>query len=213
MAEYIKREMPDLSGSGDRKAYYKILTYSNLSTSEFLDKMCYPGSGLNRGDVAKVLCRMVDEMKIWLAEGHTITIDELGTFSLSIGVNDDDEVEDFDGNGKRVNSKRIGVRGVNFRPDKRMIIDIGRRCKLQKSHESSNNRSPYTREERLKMAQDYIIEHHFMRVKDYQDLTRLPHTTAANELRDFCEQPTGITFEGRGNTKVYVLRHRSPGNT
>ena len=166
MAEYIKREMPDMNGTGERKAYYKIKTYSNLSSEDFINKICYPGSGLNKGDVSKVMCRMVDEMKRWLAEGHTITIDELGTFSLSIGVLDDDEVEDFEGNGKKVNAKRIGVRGVNFRPEKQMVKDIARKCKLHKGYDSPNNRSPYTRDERLKMAQDFIAEHHFMRVRD-----------------------------------------------
>lgn len=146
-------------------------------------------------------------MKRWLAEGHTVTIDELGTFSLSIGVMDDDEVEDFEGNGKKVTAKRIGVRGVNFRPEKQMVRDINHACKLHKGYESPNNRSPYTRDERLKLAQDYIAEHHFMRVRDYEVMTGLPHSTAANELRDFCVQPTGITFEGRGNTKVYVKRN------
>ena len=209
MAEYIKREMPDMSGTGERKAYYKIKTCSNLQTEEFINKICCPGSGLNPGDVVKVMCHMVDEMKLWLAEGHTITIDDLGTFSLSIGVIDDNEVEDFDGNGKKVNAKRIGVRGINFRPDKQLVSDIARRCKLHKGYESPNNRSPYTRDERLKMAQDYIAEHHFMRVRDYEAMTYLPHSTAANELRDFCIQPTGITSEGIGNTKVYVKRGRN----
>ena len=204
MVEYIKREMPDMNGTGERKAYYKVKTYSNLSSENFVKKICYPGSGLNQGDVAKVMCRMVDEMKRWLAEGHTITIDELGTFSLSIGVMDDDEVEDFDGNGKKVTAKRIGVRGVNFRPDKQLVRDIVRKCKLHKVYDSPNNRSPYTRDQRLKMAQDYIAEHHFMRVHDYETMTLLPHSTVAKELREFCVQPTGITSEGRGNTKVYV---------
>lgn len=206
MAEYIKREMPDMDGSGERKCYYKVRTYSNLCSKDFVERLCYPGSGLNQGDVAKVLRRMVDEMKRWLADGYTVTIDELGTFSLSIGVMDDKEVEDFEGNGKKVTAKRIGVRGVNFRPDKQMVRDISLSCKLHKGYVSPNNRSPYTREERLKMAQDYIAEHHFMRVRDYEVMTKLPHSTAANELRDFCIQPTGITSEGRGNTKVYVKR-------
>ncbi len=206
MAEYIKREMPDMNGNGEKKAYYKVRTYSNLHSEDFINKICYPGSGLSRGDVSKVMCRMVDEMKRWLAEGHTITIDDLGTFSLSIGVMDDEETEDFDGNGKRVNAKRIGVRGVNFRPDKQMVRDIGLHCKLRKGYESANNRSPYTREQRVQMALDFLAEHHFMRVKDYAEMTLLPHSTAANELRDFCIQPTGITSEGRGNTKVYVMR-------
>ena len=208
MAEYIKREMPDMNGTGERKAYYKVKTYSNLCSEDFVKKICYPGSGLNKGDVAKVMSRMVDEMIRWLAEGHTVTIDELGTFSLSIGVMDDNEVEDFDGNGKKVTGKRIGVKGVNFRPEKQLVKDIGRRCKLHKGYESPNNRSPYTREQRLKLAQDFIAEHHFMRVRDYEEMTLLPHSTAANELRDFCVQPTGITSEGRGNTKVYIMRNR-----
>lgn len=206
MAEYIKREMPDMNGTGEKKAYYKVKTYSNLSSEDFVKKISYPGSGLSRGDVSKVMSRMVDEMKLWLAEGHTITIDELGTFSLSIGVMDDEEVEDFEGNGKKVTGKRIGVRGINFRPDKKLVRDIGRQCKLHKGYDSPNNRSPYTRDERLKMAQDYIAEHHFMRVREYEAMTLLPHSTAANELRDFCVQPSGITSEGRGNTKVYVKR-------
>lgn len=206
MAEYIKREMLDMDGSGERKCYYKVKTYSNLSSKDFAKKICYPGSGLSQGEVSKVICHLVDEMKRWLAEGHTVTIDELGTFSLSIGVMDDGEVEDFEGNGKKVTAKRIGVRGVNFRPEKQMVRDINRACKLHKGYESPNNRSPYTRDERLKLAQDYIAEHHFMRVRDYEAMTGLPHSTAANELRDFCVQPTGITFEGRGNTKVYVKR-------
>lgn len=132
MAEYIKRELPDMNGNGERKAYYQVRSYSNLSSEDFVKKLCFPGSGLNKGDVAKVMCRMVDEMKRWLAEGHTVTIDDLGTFSLSIGVMDDNEVEDFEGNGKKVNTKRIGVRGVNFRPNKMLIRDVGRMCKLHK---------------------------------------------------------------------------------
>lgn len=208
MAEYIKREMPDMNGTGEKKSYYQLRNYGNINSEDFIKKLCYPGSGLNRGDVTKVITRMVDEMKRDLADGHSVTIDELGTFSLSIGVMDNDEVEDFEGNGKKVTAKRIGVRSVNFRPAKQLVRDIGHNCKLHKGYASPNNRSPYTREQRLKMAQDYIAEHHFMRVRDYEKLTFLPHSTAANELRDFCEQPTGITSEGRGNTKVYVKQER-----
>ena len=31
MAEYIKREMQDMNGTGERKAYYKIKTYSTFA--------------------------------------------------------------------------------------------------------------------------------------------------------------------------------------
>ena len=46
-------EMPDMNGNGERKAYYQVRSYSNLSSDDFVKKLCYPGSGLNKGDVAK----------------------------------------------------------------------------------------------------------------------------------------------------------------
>ncbi|MDO4949737.1 MAG: hypothetical protein Q4E55_06175, partial [Bacteroidales bacterium] len=206
MAEYIMRELPDMDGSGEKKYYYQIRTFSHFTSKDFVRQLCRPGSGLSEGDVIKVMSGIVEEMNVWLSLGHTVTIDGLGTFSLSISVTDDVKAEDFEGNKKKVTGKQIKVRGVKFRPNKQLVKDIGSHCKLYKSKTLPNNRSPYTREERLKMAQDYLAEHHFMRVKDYESMTKLPHSTAANELRDFCIQPTGITFEGRGNTKVYMNR-------
>ena len=49
------------------------------------------------------------------------------------------------------------------------------------------NRSPYTKEERLKMLQDYLADatHPFIRVADYAELTSLPRSTATKELRTF----------------------------
>ena len=41
MAEYIKREMPDMNGNGERKAYYQVRSYSNLSSDDFVKKLCY----------------------------------------------------------------------------------------------------------------------------------------------------------------------------
>lgn len=196
-----------MNGKGEKKCYYQLRSYSNLNMEQFTEKICYPGSGLNRGDVARVLCRMVDTMKEWLSLGHTITIDELGTFSLSIGVDDDQEVEDFEGNGKRVTGKRISVRGVNFRPNRDFVRDLNRRTELHRGGVSPVNRSPYTQEERLQLALRYLEEKSLMRVREYQSITHLPHTTAAQELKAFAQDPdSGITYTGRGNTKVYILR-------
>ena len=205
MAEYIEKELPFNDGNGKKSKCCKILNAGNIGSKEFVKLICSPGSGLDEGDVAKVMCRMVDELKQWLAKGHSVTIGELGTFRLSLGFKDDAENEDSDDNDKKTTARNIKVRGVNFRPEKQFVREIGSRCKLRKGSESINNRSSYTLEERLRIAQDYLDEKHFMRVRDYAAMTRLPHTTAANELRSFSNMlSSGITSEGRGNTKVYV---------
>ena len=201
-----RKQTPVPYGSGKKKCYYKVRTSSHFKSDDFIELPCKSGSGLSKGDVVKVMGGIVDELKQWLPIGHTVTIDGLGTFSLSIGVTDDKDVEDFDGNGQKVTGKRLGVRNVLFRPDRQLVKDIADRCILHKGKAVANNRSPYTREERLGLALDYLAEHPFMRVSDYMSLTQLPHSTAAKELKEFCNQSTGITFEGRGNTKAYIKR-------
>ena len=207
MLEFIKREMPDMSGKGEKKYYFKPRTYGNFNSEKFFSLLCNSGSGLAIGDVYKVMGRLIEELKHWLALGHTITIDGLGTFSLSIGPIGNNEVENLNADGKNITGKQIKVRGVNFRPSKQLVNDLGQRCQLHKGYDSPNNRSPYSRDERLRIAQEYIGNHHFMRVGDYASITNIPHSTAAKELCEFISEPTtGIDFTGRGNTKIYIKR-------
>ena len=37
MAQYIKKEMPDMNGTGKNKAYYKLKTWRRLETDEFIN--------------------------------------------------------------------------------------------------------------------------------------------------------------------------------
>ena len=38
MAQYIKKEMPDMSGTGEQKAYYKLKTWRRLDFDEFVKR-------------------------------------------------------------------------------------------------------------------------------------------------------------------------------
>ena len=68
-------------------------------------------------------------------------------------------------------------------------------------------RSPYSKEERLALALDYLDKHGAMRIADYMELTGLARTAATLELQEFRQDMTsGIDFIGRGSAKVYVKR-------
>lgn len=204
MAKYITREMADMDGSGNKRIYYKVQTYRNISTKELIERICAPGSGVNSGDVAKVMLRLIEELKLTLAEGYSVTLDELGTFSLSIGKNTNIDDSENDDETKTNSRNDIVVKGVNFRPNKQFTKDVGEICKLQKGYESPINRSPFSKEERIQMAKDFINENGFIRVPDYQTLTHLPHSTAAVELKEISQdEANGISAIGRGNTRMY----------
>jgi hypothetical protein len=69
------------------------------------------------------------------------------------------------------------------------------------------NRSPYTKEERLQKALEYLEENKVLKVNQYMELTGLAHTTAANELRAFSRDgSSGIISVGRRPAVVYVKR-------
>ncbi|MBQ8937523.1 MAG: DNA-binding protein, partial [Bacteroidaceae bacterium] len=59
----------------------------------------------------------------------------------------------------------------------------------------------------LERAHQFLREHHYMHVSDYAKLTGLSRTSAQRELRELATyQYSGITIEGRGSHRVYVLR-------
>ena len=77
---------------------------------------------------------------------------------------------------------------MNFQADKKLVQNARRRCKLERAGVVRVNRSPYTKEERLQKALEYLEENKVLKVGQYMELTGLAHTTASNELRAFSRE-------------------------
>ena len=207
MAKYIKQEMPDIAGKGENAVYYRMQTERNIGAAEFIEKVASSGTGLSEGAVTHVLEQLTHTLSRLLADGHTVTIGNLGTFRTTVGVVDGKEQDTFDTDAPKRNAQSIEVKGVNYRADKALIKNIAKQCHLERGKESRLHRSPYSREERLARALAYIEEHTVMRVADYARLTGLSHTTASLELRKLCQDPTsGIGATGQRSSKVYIKR-------
>ena len=205
MAKYIKQEMIDLSGKGEEKVYYRLQTERNIDFNELTQQIEEHHNLMNRGLVKSVMAYMVDEMAELLGKGYSVTIDGLGTFRASIGLEEDKEMETFDGDETKRNARSLRLTGINYRTDKELIKKANRHCKLERAGESRLHHTPYSKEERLKLAQQYLEEHGVMRVVEYMELTGLSRTKATLELKEFRQDTSsGITFVGRGSAKVYV---------
>ena len=162
---------------------------------------------MSKGLVINVMEHVVDTMAELLGEGHSVTIDGLGTFRASIGLEKDKEMDTFDGDETKRNARSLRLTGINYRADKVLIREANRHCKLERAGESRLHHSPYSKEERLKLALQYLEEHGAMRVVEYMELTGLSRTKAAMELKEFRQDlSSGITFIGRGSAKVYVIK-------
>ena len=86
MVKYIKQEMPDMTGKGETRAYYRIRSVGNIDTREFIRLVSQAGGGLSEGSVSHVLYQMTSKLADLLGRGHTVTIDGLGTFKEGDGL-------------------------------------------------------------------------------------------------------------------------------
>lgn len=208
MANYIQQEMPDLTKTGERKVYYRMENSGNITTDELIQKICdHPGLGTSEGVARLVLATLSKEVAVLMAEGHSVTLDGIGTFAATIDLNKNAKPTDTTDTTTERNATSLTVSSIKFRPDRQWVKEVAVRCKLERGEKHRVNQSPYTKAERLERALAYLEEpgHLFMRVADYAALTRLPRSTASKELRELAEQPnSGLTYEGRGSSKVYV---------
>ena len=205
MAKYIKQELPDLHKTGKKRVYYRLKTEKNIDAQEFVEQICLQSPGLSRGDVARVLMHATDTLARLLSEGNAVTVDEMGVFRASVGLEADKEKETVDGDEPKRNARSLYINGVKFHPDVQFVNKTNRSCKLMKLGESRLCRSPYTPEERLAMALAFMDKNGAMKVRHYMMLTGLSHTKASDELKKHESNPTsGITSVGRLAGKVYV---------
>lgn len=210
MAKYIKQEMPDLNRDGSKKSYYRMQSYGNVSTDELIHTIClHGGVGLSESVFRHALEDLADELACKIAEGYSVTLDGIGTFQAAIGVCKDKEAITADGEDRKLNAQSLELNGVRYRADRGLIASANMRCSLERVGTGHVNRSPYTKEERLQMAKDYLTSggHPYMRIAEYAEMTRLPKSSASAELRAFASDPdTGIASNGKVPHVVYVLR-------
>ncbi len=205
MAKYIKQEMTDLSGKGEEKVYYRLQSERNIDFNALAEYVGRHNGMMSKGLVINVMEHVVDAMAELLGKGHSVTIDGLGTFRASIGLEKDKEMDTLDGDEAKRNARSLHLTGINYRADKGLIKQANRHCKLERAGEARLHHSPYSKEERLKLALQYLEENGAMRIANYMELTGLSRTKATLELKDFRQDASsGITTIGRGSTKVYV---------
>ncbi len=212
MAKYIKQEMNDLNGKGEKQVYYRMKIERNVDMEHFVEQITCPGSGLSRGNVLQVMTMVAERLACCMAEGQSVTLDGIGTFTPKLGVVKDKEIDTMDGEGPKRNARSLEVNGVGFKADKELVLATRLRCDLSRGGIVRVRRSPFSEEERRQKALGFLAEHPFMRLQDYMSLTGLKRTTASLELRRFSADPeSGITISGRGNHRVYVLRKEEAG--
>lgn len=102
-------ESPRSEGKEEGKRYARVKSVKTLTSEELL-KRVISGTRLSRAEARLVLDRMVEELKIAIAQGFRVHVDDLGYFSpqLSAGYSED----------SRCKTPQVRAVGLLFAPDK-----------------------------------------------------------------------------------------------
>lgn len=219
MARYILQELPDGLADGKRVIYPKMQTYSMHDYDTVLKNMRVYGNSFSAGTMRGVIDALVQTMESWMPLGHTIKIDGLGVFSLSLGFDTSTTSEKEIAKGKGKNSgkekdvktkyRHVCIKGINFKPDPELLKRLNSKATFERadSDVKKPQKSSLSREERIARAKAIMEKNGYMTLTDYVCATNLSRTAASRDLKGLAADPTSeITIRGSHSHKVWVKR-------
>ena len=198
MAKYVVKELPKEMTDGKKVLFPKIQTYTQHDFETVLKHMKTYGGSFSEGTMRGVIDALVETMKAWMPMGHSIKIDGLGTFSLSLG---------FDDSGESSKYRHVSIKGINFKPDAELLAEMNRENTFEKGDTEVQvpKRCEMSRDERLAKAKSIIKSNGYMTLTDYALATDQSRTKASRDLAELISDPSsGITTRGSHSHKVWI---------
>ena len=212
MANYVIKEMPTGMGNGKKgRLFPKMQVYTEFDYDKVVELIHTNSPAFSQATVRGVLDTLAVVMKSYLPMGHTMKIDNLGVFSLSLEFADNEADSTDSQTTQEPASKKkyhhVRVKGVNFKVDKKMVDDINQENSFERTTANPTSPSPYSLEERLQRALSHIDKHGFITLQEYANLNSLHYSTASRELAKLVlDSHSGIKAKGAGSHKVWVRR-------
>ena len=215
MANYVLKEMPAGMGNGSEgKTFPKMQVYTEFDYDKVVELVHTNSPAFSEATVRGVLDTLAMVMKSYLPMGHTMKIDNLGVFSLSLEFADNEpetvnqqEALETQETGPKKKYHHVKVKGVNFKVDKRLVEAINKENTFERTSGNPSSPSPYSLEERLQRALHHIDKHGFITLQEYANLNRLSYSSASRELSKLVLDPhSGIKAKGAASHKIWVRR-------
>ena len=210
MAKYKLQELNDMRDEGKRRVYPKMVTNRTLSRKEFVKMMQHYHRGISESTTEAVLTDVVDMLADMLSMGYNVNLEGFGTFSLSLGFEDDKPTE-MQTDDDMMKYRKVGVKNVNFNSSPEFVkaVKMETDCDLEREMSGVKviRKQLYSKEERIARALSVLEKNAVITLGDYAYINDLSRTAASLELKEITEDPTSpIRSIGRGSHKVWVKR-------
>ena len=208
MANYVIKEMPEGMGNGKKgRIFPKMQVYTEFDYDKVVELIHTNSPAFSQATIRGVLDTLGVVMKNYLPMGHTMKIDNLGVFSLSLEFADEMVENSTQQKPSEPKTKyhHVRVKGVNFKVDRKLVDDINKDNSFERTTGNPASPSPYTPKERLQRALSHIDKHGFITLQEYANLNSINYSTASRELSKLVADPNSdIKAKGAGSHKVWV---------
>ena len=210
MVKYKLQEMADVHNTGKRKVYPKMVTNRTLSRKEFVERMQGYHRGISPSTTEAVLMDVEDMLVQMLSMGYNVNLEGLGTFSLSLGFEDDKPTE-MQGDDDKMTYRKVGVKNINFNASPEFVKAVKRETDRDLERDMGGvkviRKQLYTKEERIARALKVIEENGAITLGEYAYINNLSRTAASLELKAITsKEASPIQSKGSGSHKVWVKR-------
>ena len=210
MTKYKLQEMPDVHNTGKRRVYPKMVTNRTLSRKEFIKRMQGYHRGISESTTEAVLLDVADMLVEMLSMGYNVNLEGIGTFSLSLGFEDDKPTE-MQSEEDKMTYRKVGVKDINFKASPEFIKEVKRETDRGLERDMGGvkviRKQLYSKEERIARALEVIEVNGLITLSDYAYINNLSRTAASLELKEITDDKTSpIGSMGSGSHKVWVKR-------
>ena len=208
MAKYLLQEMNDVRNTGKRAVYPKMVINQTLGTEEFIDVLHNHMRTVDKGVPRGVISGIADSLVSLLSKGNNVTLDEIGTFSMSLKFLDDKPTEIQEEDDQML-YRRVGVKDLNFKISPKLIRDLQMNTRFERMMAGARElkKNLYTLEQRIENALAIIDEKGHITLGEYAKVNNLSRTTASKELAKITADPTmPIDYTGQASHKIWIRR-------
>lgn len=212
MANYTLQELPEEMSEGKKVVYPKMQTYSQHDYDTVIKHMRTYAGSISDGLIRAVFDALASTMQSWMPLGHSIKIDGLGVFSLSLGFDTTTPSEkailqEQSGEDPKTKYRHVCIKGINFKPDPELLKEMNKQATFDRVSTDVvvPKKCKYSSEERLEKAKAIISTHGYMTLTDYALATEQSRSAASNDLKRLVSDPdSGITTHGSHSHKVWI---------
>lgn len=208
MAKYKLQEMPDMNESGKRKVYPKMVINRTLNLEDLTEKMKSHHRAFSPSTIEAVVMDLEDMMVEVLSMGYNVKLDGIGTFSLSLGFEDEKPTE-MQEEGDKMLYRKVGVKNVNFKVDPEMLLQLRKETDLEREMSGVKviKKNLFSKEERIARALQVIERDGYITLTDYAHINNLSRTAASAELKEITSDANSpIDWRGNGSHKVWIKK-------